>query len=42
MQLYDRGAIREGLQADVTIFNEDRLADVATYAAPTTYPLGID
>jgi N-acyl-D-aspartate/D-glutamate deacylase len=42
MRLYDRGAIREGLQADVTIFNEDRLADVATYAAPTAYPIGID
>ena len=42
MRLYDRGAIREGLQADVTIFNEGRVADVATYAAPTAYPTGID
>jgi N-acyl-D-aspartate/D-glutamate deacylase len=42
MRLYDRGAIREGLQADVTIFNEERLADVATYSTPTAYPIGID
>jgi len=42
MRLYDRGAIREGLKADVTIFNEDRIEDVATYEHPTTYPTGID
>jgi N-acyl-D-amino-acid deacylase len=42
MRLYDRGAIREGLKADVTIFNEERIADVATYENPTSYPLGID
>ncbi len=42
MHLYDRGAIREGLKADVTIFNEDRLDDVATYENPTAYPTGID
>ncbi|HEY0747593.1 MAG TPA: amidohydrolase family protein [Steroidobacteraceae bacterium] len=42
MRLYDRGAIREGLKADVTIFNEDRIEDVATYENPTAYPAGID
>jgi N-acyl-D-amino-acid deacylase len=42
MHLYDRGAIREGLKADITIFNEDRLDDVATYENPTAYPTGID
>ena len=42
MHLYDRGAIREGLKADVTIFNEERLEDVATYEHPTSYPTGID
>lgn len=42
MRLYDRGVIREGLKADVTIFNEDRLEDVATYENPTAYPTGID
>jgi N-acyl-D-amino-acid deacylase len=42
MRLYDRGALREGLKADVTIFNEGRLDDVATYENPTAYPTGID
>jgi N-acyl-D-amino-acid deacylase len=42
MRLYDRGAIREGLKADVTIFNEERIEDVATYENPTSYPAGID
>lgn len=42
MRLYDRGAIREGLKADVTIFNYGRLDDVATYDTPTAYPTGID
>jgi N-acyl-D-amino-acid deacylase len=42
MRLYDRGGIREGLKADVTIFNEERLDDVANYENPTSYPTGID
>jgi N-acyl-D-amino-acid deacylase len=42
MRLYDRGVIREGLKADVTIFNEERLDDVANYENPTAYPTGID
>jgi len=42
MRLYDRGVLREGLRADVTIFNMDRLEDVANYENPTAYPTGID
>ncbi len=42
MRLYDRGALREGLKADVTIFNEERIDDVATYENPTGYPAGIE
>jgi N-acyl-D-amino-acid deacylase len=42
MHLADRGAIREGLRADLTIFNYDRIDDVATYKNPTAYPTGID
>lgn len=42
MRLYDRGLIREGLRADVTIFDFARLKDTATFAQPTTYPVGID
>jgi len=42
MHLHDRGAIREGLRADVTVFSYDRLDDGATYETPTAYPTGID
>jgi N-acyl-D-amino-acid deacylase len=42
MKLYDRGAIREGLRADVTIFNYDTIKDLADYAHPSAYPTGID
>lgn len=42
MRLYDRGAIREGLKADVTIFNYERLDDVASFENPMGSPTGID
>jgi N-acyl-D-amino-acid deacylase len=42
MRLYDRGAIREGLWADVTIFDYDRIQDNATYENPMEYPTGIE
>jgi N-acyl-D-amino-acid deacylase len=42
MRLYDRGAIREGLKADVTIFNYETIRDTATYDNPMSYSTGID
>ena len=42
MGLNDRGSLREGLWADVTIFDYERIADRATYENPTAYPEGID
>jgi N-acyl-D-amino-acid deacylase len=42
MRLDDRGFIREGLWADVTIFDYDRIQDKATYEKPVEYPEGID
>jgi N-acyl-D-aspartate/D-glutamate deacylase len=42
MRLYDRGAIREGLKADLTIFNYDTLQDTSTYENPQSYPTGIE
>jgi N-acyl-D-amino-acid deacylase len=42
MKLYDRGVIREGMWADLTIFNYDRLDDAATYEHPMAQPQGID
>jgi N-acyl-D-amino-acid deacylase len=42
MRLFDRGALRVGLRADVTVFNYDRIDDNATYQEPMRYPSGID
>ena len=41
-RLANRGIIKEGDWADVTIFDLDSLKDVATYQHPTEYPTGID
>lgn len=42
MHLFDRGAIREGLRADVTVFDYDHIDDRATYQEPMASPIGID
>jgi len=42
MKLDGRGAVREGLWADVVIFNFDTLQDRATYDEPRLSPDGID
>ena len=42
MGLTDRGVIREGLRADFTIFDYDRINDSATWEQPTAAPTGID
>jgi N-acyl-D-amino-acid deacylase len=42
MRLFDRGAIRTGLWADITIFDYDRIQDGATYENPTAVPQGIE
>jgi len=39
--LQDRGIIRTGMKADITIFNLETLKDTATYADPHRYPEGI-
>jgi N-acyl-D-aspartate/D-glutamate deacylase len=41
MRLADRGVIREGAWADVTVFDLEALDDRATYADPTASPKGI-
>ena len=42
MGLSDRGVLREGLKADITIFDYDRLDDRASFSQPTISPVGID
>lgn len=41
-RLFDRGAIRVGLRADVTVFDYDKIQDKATYENPSALPQGID
>ena len=38
---YERGRITEGMFADITIFDEDRIADRADYVDPHHYSVGI-
>jgi N-acyl-D-amino-acid deacylase len=42
LQLRDRGLIREGMWADITIFNPKNVIDTATYYEPHRYPIGIE
>jgi N-acyl-D-aspartate/D-glutamate deacylase len=42
MRLSERGVIRIGAWADVTVFDLDSLADVATYEEPTEFARGIE
>ncbi|HVZ48186.1 MAG TPA: D-aminoacylase [Gemmatimonadaceae bacterium] len=40
--LSDRGCIREGCAADITVFDPATIADKGTYTNPHQYPVGID
>ena len=40
LKLRDRGCLREGFRADVTIFDPGDFKDRATYADPHQYPTG--
>ena len=42
MRLANRGSIKEGQWADVTIFDMNTINDRATYEQPTLYPTGIE
>lgn len=40
--LYDRGYLKEGLAADIVIFDPETVKDTADYTNPMQYPIGID
>ena len=40
--LKDRGILRDGMKADIVVFNPDRVAAKATFEDPKQYPEGID
>ena len=37
----ERGLLVPGYAADITVFNPETIADLATYAKPHTFPAGI-
>ncbi len=39
---YDRGLLRPGMAADVTVFNADTIIDNATYEKPHQYATGVE
>jgi N-acyl-D-amino-acid deacylase len=39
--IWDRGLIRKGMRADITIFDPKKISDRATYKNPEQYPIGI-
>ncbi len=41
-KLWDRGLLRPGMAADLVLFDEKRVADLATFEQPKRHPMGID
>ncbi|MCC6362110.1 MAG: amidohydrolase family protein [Bryobacterales bacterium] len=42
IHIYDRGLLRPGMMADVTVFDPNRLIDNATFEKPRAYASGIE
>ena len=41
LSIKDRGLIKEGYYADITIFNKDLILDKATFEDPHQYAIGV-
>jgi N-acyl-D-aspartate/D-glutamate deacylase len=41
VRLYDRGLLRPGMMADITIFDSRTIRDASTFLDPTHYSVGI-
>jgi dihydroorotase/N-acyl-D-amino-acid deacylase len=41
MRFLDRGLLRPGMAADITVFDPDRILDVATFEDPNRYSEGV-
>jgi N-acyl-D-amino-acid deacylase len=41
-RFHDRGMLREGFRADITVFNPDTVIDKATFEQPHQYPQGVE
>lgn len=42
INLFDRGIIKEGFVADITLFDATRVIDKSTFEKPHQYPEGIE
>jgi len=40
--LVDRGLLRDGMKADIVVFDPETVRATATYENPRTFPVGID